>query len=99
MAKEKSIFKKEDSKTFAFVEDNSIEPKEKNLEEFVSSGRGQTRKSLNPKGRPKLKKEYRKEETIMIYLTKEQKDVLTEKAKKASLSVSKYVILKVFGMD
>ncbi|MDN5071412.1 hypothetical protein O8C76_10310 [Aliarcobacter butzleri] len=95
-----SIFNKKDKKPFAFVEDNStkLDPKE-NLEEFVSSGRGQTIKSLNPKGRPKLKEEELKKETVMIYLTKEQKKLLSEKAEKASLSVSKYILLKIFGID
>ncbi|MFW0695666.1 plasmid mobilization protein [Aliarcobacter butzleri] len=102
MAGDNSIFKKKDSsKHFAFVEDNAtqLDPKEKNLDEFVSSGRGQTRKSLNPKGRPKLKEEELKKETVMIYLTKEQKKLLSEKAEKASLSVSKYILLKIFGID
>ena len=101
MDNKKSIFKKEDNKPFAFIEDNSTQtdPKEKNLDKFISSGRGETRKSLNPKGRPKLKEEDLKKETVMIYLTKEQKQLLSEKAEKASLSVSKYVILKIFGID
>lgn len=107
-----SVFDKEDKKpevppkvkppksSFAFVEDTSLEKKDtKNLNEFVSSGRGQGKKSLNPKGRPKLHQDEKKEETIVIYLTKEQKDILTDKSKKTSLSVSKYVLLKVFGID
>ncbi|MCT7910738.1 hypothetical protein N5912_02745 [Arcobacter lacus] len=105
MANDNSIFnkknKKDSSKHFAFVEDNSpqLDPNKKNLDEFVSSGRGQTMKSLNPKGRPKLKEEELKRETVMIYLTKEQKKLLSEKAEKASLSVSKYILLKIFGID
>ena len=69
------------------------------LDEFVNSGRGQTKKVLNPKGRPKVDKDDLKQEQIVIYLTKEQKDEITKKAKQSSLSVSKYVMLKVFGIN
>ncbi|WP_404833681.1 plasmid mobilization protein [Aliarcobacter butzleri] len=36
---------------------------------------------------------------MVIYLTKEQKDEITKKAKQSSLSVSKYVMIKVFGIN
>ncbi|HJE03669.1 MAG TPA: hypothetical protein K8U92_07310 [Aliarcobacter thereius] len=98
-----SIFKKNDKKSFAFVEDSSINSKLDNsvneLDEFVSSARGESKKVLNPKGRPKLKTDELKQEQIVIYLTKEQKDEITKKAKLSSLSVSKYVMLKVFGLN
>ena len=94
-----SIFKKNEKKSFAFVEDNSIDNESKQLDEFVSSARGESKKVLNPKGRPKLDKEELKQEQIVIYLTKEQKDEITKKAKQSSLSVSKYVMLKVFGIN
>lgn len=107
-----SVFDKNDKKpedplkgkkprsSFAFVEDNSSEKNDtKDLDKFISSGRGQGKKSLNPKGRPKLDQDEKRDETIVIYLTKEQKDLLTDKSKKTSLSVSKYVLLKVFGID
>src|SRR5574344_1722751 len=98
-----SIFKKNDKKSFAFVEDSSINSKLDNsvneLDEFVSSARGESKKVLNPKGRPKLKTDELKQEQIVIYLTKEQKDEITKKAKQSSLSVSKYVMLKVFGIN
>ncbi len=91
---------KKTKSSFAFVEDTSLEKKDtKDLEDFISSGRGQGKKSLNPKGRPKLEQDEKREETIVIYLTKEQKELLTDKSKRASLSVSKYVLLKVFGID
>lgn len=89
-------------KSFAFVEeDSSTNDEAKNVNEFINSGRGETKTSFNPnpKGRPKLKKEDLKNETVMIYLTKEQKQLLSEKADRASLSVSKYILLKVFGID
>ena len=57
------------------------------------------KKVLNPKGRPKLELDELKQEQIVIYLTKEQKDEITKKAKQSSLSVSKYVMLKVFGIN
>ena len=94
-----SIFKKNEKKSFAFVEDNSIDNESKQLDEFVSSARGESKKVLNPKGRPKLDKEELKQEQIVIYLTKEQKDEITKKAKQSSLSVSKYMMLKVFGIN
>lgn len=94
-----SIFKKNEKKSFAFVEDNSVDNESKQLDEFVSSARGESKKVLNPKGRPKLDKEELKQEQIVIYLTKEQKDEITKKAKQSSLSVSKYVMLKVFGIS
>lgn len=94
-----SIFKKNEKKSFAFVEDNSVDNESKQLDEFVSSARGETKKALNPKGRPKLNNDELKQEQIVIYLTKEQKDEITKKAKQSSLSVSRYVMLKVFGIS
>ncbi len=94
-----SIFKKNEKKSFAFVEDNSVDNESKELNEFVSSARGETKKTLNPRGRPKLNKDELKEEQIVIYLTNEQKDEITKKAKQSSLSVSKYVLVKIFGIS
>lgn len=94
-----SIFKKNEKKSFAFVEDNSVDNESKELNEFVSSARGETKKALNPRGRPKLNKDELKEEQIVIYLTNEQKDEITRKAKQSSLSVSKYVLVKIFGIS
>ncbi len=105
-----SVFNKEENKeitpkgkkrSFAYVEktDDSEQSKAKDVNEFINSGRGQEKKVLNPKGRPRLDDEERKKETIMIYVTKEQKDTLQEKAKNSSLSLSKYILLKVFGID
>ena len=86
-------------KSFAFVEDKSVKNSIKELDDFVSSARGETKKILNPKGRPKVDKDDLKHEQIVIYLTKDQKDEITKKAKQSSLSVSKYVMLKVFGIS
>ena len=94
-----SIFKKNEKKSFAFVEDNSVDDESKELNEFVSSARGETKKTLNSRGRPKLNKDELKEEQIVIYLTNEQKDEITKKAKQSSLSVSKYVLVKIFGIS
>ena len=52
-----SIFKKNEKKSFAFVEDNSVDNESKELNEFVSSARGETKKTLNSRGRPKLNKD------------------------------------------
>ena len=94
-----SIFKKNEKKSFAFVEDKTLENDVKKIDDFVSSGRGETKKALNPRGRPKLNKDELKEEQIVIYLTNEQKDEITKKAKQSSLSVSKYVLVKIFGIS
>ena len=76
-----SIFKKNEKKSFAFVEDQNVQNNVNELDEFVNSGRGQTKKVLNPKGRPKLEADELKQEQIVIYLTKEQKDEITKKEK------------------
>ncbi|QKJ27317.1 plasmid mobilization protein [Aliarcobacter cibarius] len=94
-----SIFNKNKQKSFAFVEDQNTQNNVNELDEFVNSGRGQTKKVLNPKGRPKLNDDELKHEQIIVYLTKEQKDEITKRAKQSSLSVSKYVMLKVFGIN
>ena len=94
-----SIFKKNEKKSFAFVEDQSTENNTTEIDDFVNSGRGQTKKALNPRGRPKLNTDELKEEQIVIYLTNEQKDEITKKAKQSSLSVSKYVLVKIFGIS
>ena len=94
-----SIFNKNKQKSFAFVEDQNTQNNVNELDEFVNSGRGQTKKVLNPKGRPKLNEDELKHEQIIVYLTKEQKDEITKRAKQSSLSVSKYVMLKVFGIN
>lgn len=94
-----SIFKKNEKKSFAFVEDQNTENNVNELDEFINSGKGQTKKVLNTKGRPKLDKDELKQEQIVIYLTRDQKDEITKKAKQSSLSVSKYVMLKVFGIN
>ncbi len=47
----------------------------------------------------KLNDDELKHEQIIVYLTKEQKDEITKRAKQSSLSVSKYVMLKVFGIN
>ena len=94
-----SIFKKNEKKSFAFVEDKTLKNDVKEIDDFVSSGRGQTKKVLNPRGRPKLNKDELKEEQIVIYLTNEQKNEITKKAKQSSLSVSKYVLVKIFGIS
>ena len=94
-----SIFNKNKQKSFAFVEDQNTQNSVNELDEFVNSGRGQTKKVLNPKGRPKLNEDELKHEQIIVYLTKEQKDEITKRAKQSSLSVSKYVMLKVFGIN
>ncbi|WP_368031273.1 hypothetical protein [Arcobacter sp. s6] len=94
-----SIFKKNEKKSFAFIEDKTLENDVKELNEFVSSARGETKKALNPRGRPKLNNDELKQEQIVIYLTKEQKDEITKKAKQSSLSVSKYVLVKIFGIS
>lgn len=92
--------KQQRGSSFAFVEDDSSEKKgTKDLNEFVSSGRGQGKRSLNPKGRPKLDQDEKKEETVVVYLSQEQKEQLQDRAKKASVSVSKYALLKIFGID
>ena len=43
-----SIFKKNEKKSFAFVEDQNTQNNVNELDEFVNSGRGQTKKVLIP---------------------------------------------------
>lgn len=53
----------------------------------------------NQKGRPTVDEEDKRTEQIIIYLTKKQKEILRNKAKKNNLSISKYVTIKIFGLE
>ncbi|QKU36244.1 hypothetical protein CDOMC_a032 (plasmid) [Campylobacter sp. RM16192] len=53
----------------------------------------------NQKGRPTVDEEDKRTEQIIIYLTKKQKETLKNKAKKNNLSISKYVTIKIFGLE
>lgn len=89
-----------DKKKFAFVDDESIDTNEmpKNLQELNKSGRG-IKKDENQKksGRP-LKNDEDKRESLMLYLTKEQKDELRLRAKNANLPMNAYIVVKLFGV-
>ena len=87
------------------IDDTSTDtaPTPKSLDELVKGGRGEARNSKpqgqkRGRGRPKLEHTQEKE-FVMIVLTKEQKDELKRRAEKANLSMSKYIMLKVFGFD
>lgn len=101
--KKSSVFNNNKNKkksSFAFVEDNSNEEKKaKTLEEFTNGGRGQNKRVPNPKGRPKVVEDELKKEVILIYATKKQKEELVERAQKNNLSVSKYISVKIFGLE
>ena len=85
------------------VNDTSVEQEPKSLEELKKAGRGEARNSKpqgqkRGRGRPKLEHTQEKE-FVMIVLTKEQKDELKRRAEKANLSMSKYIMVKIFGVD
>ena len=90
---------------FVFPEDTSIDTTKtpESLEELKKAGRGEKRNAnaksqKRGRGRPKLEHTQEKE-PVMVFLTKEQKDELKRRAEKANLSMSKYITLKVFGLD
>lgn len=100
--------KKNSKKNFAFVEDKSIDLNQtpKSIEELNKAGRGSQRKDTattiaKPKGkagRPKLE-HIQEKEVVSLFLTKEQKEELRQRAKKADLPMTKYIIIKLFGLD
>lgn len=83
-------------KSFAFVENK--EEKAQSLEKFVKKPSQKLIEDKKPRGRPKL---LNKKEKIgvWVYLTKEQKQELEIRAKEANLSSSKYIMIKLFGLD
>lgn len=59
-------------------------------------------KTTEPKkqgGRPKLQDGEKKRYSCMIYLNKEQKQILEQKARKSNLPVSSYIIVRLFGIE
>lgn len=80
--------------------DTSTEQTPKSFDEPIKDSDGASNSNPQEKkyGRPKLKRSQNKE-SVMIFLTKEQKDELRRRAEKANLSMSKYVMLKIFGLD
>lgn len=96
--------KKNSKKGFAFVEDKSIDLNQtpKSIEELNKAGRGSLKKdTTKPKGkvgRPKLE-HIQEKEVVSLFLTKEQKEELRQRAKKADLPMTKYIMIKIFGLD
>lgn len=78
-------------KSFAFIE-NDKEEKANNLKELVQK----TNQIKSEEYKPLNKK---KNIGVWVYLNEEQKKELEAKAKKANLSVSKYIMIKLFGID
>lgn len=82
-----------------FIDNDDTDSKAaKNLNELNKSGRGAKKKGKV--GRPKMDESKRQtKRTLLIYLSDEQKAKLEEKAKKANLSMSAYITVKLFGVD
>ena len=80
--------------------DTSTEQTPKSFDEPIKDGDEASNSNPQEKGygRPKLERSQNKE-SVMIFLTKEQKDELRHRAEKANLSMSKYVMLKIFGLN
>lgn len=94
-----AVFKKNENKSFAFVENIENKDKANNIDEFIENAKGSKKTFQNIKGRPPVDDRYKKTEQVMIYLTKDQKNELVKKAKENNLSISKYIAIKVFGID
>lgn len=96
-----AVFNK-DKKSFALLENDihtNTENKPQNVEGFVISAKGSQKNLRNLSGRPIIDDEKKKNKYIMIYVTEEQKKVLKEKAQNSNLSVSKYISIKLFGIE
>lgn len=93
------ILNKNQKTKLNFIDNDDIESKApQNLNELNKSGRGAKKKGKG--GRPKMDESKRQtKRTLLIYLSDEQKAKLEEKAKKANLSMSAYIIVKLFGVD
>lgn len=72
------------------VNDTSVEQEPKSLEELKKAGRGEARNNKAQKP---------KKTGFWVYLNEEQKENLQARAKKANLSMSKYIMVKIFGVD
>lgn len=93
------ILNKNQKTKLNFIDNDDIESKApQNLNELNKSGRGAKKKGKV--GRPKMDESKRQtKRTLLIYLSDEQKAKLEEKAKKANLSMSAYITVKLFGVD
>lgn len=94
-----SVLNKKGKKSyFSALEDTSIDMTKtpNSLEELKKAGRGNN-KPKKPRGRPKS--ELQDKEVVSLFLTKEQKEELRQRAKKADLPMSKYIMIKIFGLD
>lgn len=87
------------------IEDTSIDMTKipKSIDELKKAGRGEQRQNTSAKpkgkrGRPKSE-HIQEKESILVFLTKEQKAELKRRAEKADLSMTKYITIKVFGID
>lgn len=82
-----------------FIDNDDTDSKAaKNLNELNKSGRGAKKKGKV--GRPKMDESKKQaKRPLLIQLSDEQKTKLEEKAKKANLSMSAYIIVKLFGVD
>lgn len=85
---------------FSALEDTSIDMTKtpNSLEELKKAARGNVQnKTKKSRGRPKS--ELQDKEVVSLFLTKEQKQQLRQRAKKADLPMTKYIMIKVFGLD
>lgn len=88
-----------DKKVFAFIDKDKKVENNIDIDEFVSSATGQKKTLRNLKGRPEIPEHKKKKHYVMVYLTEEQKKELMNKAETNNLSLSKYIAIKLFGID
>ncbi|WP_185768493.1 plasmid mobilization protein [Campylobacter sp. RM16192] len=82
-----------------FIEGDALSVTENNQENTLLEEDKENKTFQNQKGRPTVDEEDKRTEQIIIYLTKKQKETLKNKAKKNNLSISKYVTIKIFGLE
>lgn len=85
------------SNKFAFVDDDSVNEVPKNLAELNKAGRGGSKKGEKKTlGRPRV--ENKKNQGVWVYLNDKQKALLEEKARESGLSLSQYIVVRIFGI-
>lgn len=82
-----------------FIKGDALSVTENNQENTLLEEDKENKTFQNQKGRPTVDEEDKRTEQIIIYLTKKQKETLKNKAKKNNLSISKYVTIKIFGLE
>ena len=88
--------KKNNNKSFAFVEDKTINPNEVPNKIEIQNGRGDTAMIMKQKkrGAPQKNEINKKKYCISVNCTAAQKEKLEERAEELGLSISAYMMLK-----